>query len=220
MKFARFTLRTTDLAAARGFYDAVLGTHAEDLAALPAAALARGAQAHWLGQIDVEDVGAMAARLVALGAAPLGPQGEVAIVRDPGGAIVGLTLGVRALPSRVVWHQRHTAAPARDAAIYAELFGWRVGEPVTIGEHGVHRPFSWRDDGVAVGTIADLAGRPHVHAQWLFYFGVPALETAMAAVRAGGGIVLGPWTTPDGARVAVCDDPQGAAFGLMERATA
>ncbi len=218
VRFCRFTLRTTDVAAARAFYDAVLGAHAEDLAALPAAAIARGARPHWLGQIAVDDVDAMAARFIAHGATRLGPPGEVATLRDPGGAMVGLTARGRAMGSRVIWHQRHTATPARDATIHGALFGWRVGAAIALGEHGVHLPFAWGDEGVVVGTIADITDRPHVHPQWLFYFGVPDLDVALAAVRAGGGSVFGPWTIPDGARVAVCDDPQGAAFGLMERA--
>ena len=62
--------------------------------------------------------------------------------------------------------------------------------------------------------MMDIAGRPGVHPHWLFHFRVPALEPAMDAVRAGGGVVLPPVTLPGGARVAVCDDPQGAAFAL------
>jgi predicted enzyme related to lactoylglutathione lyase len=56
-----------------------------------------------------------------------------------------------------------------------------------------------------------------VHPHWLFNFGVPALEPAIEAVRAAGGSALDPITLPDGKRVTACDDPQGAAFGLLER---
>ena len=38
-----------------------------------------------------------------------------------------------------------------------------------------------------------------------------------AATRAAGGLVLDPIVLPSGERVCVCDDPQGAAFALMER---
>lgn len=214
-ELGQFTLRTTDVAAARGFYGAVVGGPLA-ITELPSAAVARGARPHWLGQVAVEDVEAVAAQLVARGAMRLGPMGDGVVIREPGGAVMGLTRE-GGEDARIVWHQLHTAIPAQVASIYGELFGWSVGAPEVIGEHGVHRPFAWRADGAIVGTIADLAGRPHVHPQWLYYVGVPSLDDAMAAVRAGGGIVLGPWMTPDGARVAVCDDPQGAAFGLMQR---
>ena len=64
--------------------------------------------------------------------------------------------------------------------------------------------------------MADIAGRPGVHPHWLFHFRVAALEPALAAVRAAGGLVLDPLTLPNGARIAVCDDAQGAAFALQE----
>ena len=65
--------------------------------------------------------------------------------------------------------------------------------------------------------MADLIARPGVHPHWLFHFSVAALEPAVAAVRAAGGVALDPVTLPNGARVAVCDDPQGAAFALQGR---
>lgn len=37
---------------------------------------------------------------------------------------------------------------------------------------------------------------------------------AVRPVRDAGGVVLGPFPLPCGERVAVCDDPQGAAFAL------
>jgi predicted enzyme related to lactoylglutathione lyase len=37
-------------------------------------------------------------------------------------------------------------------------------------------------------------------------------------VRGAGGVVLGPFALPSGEHVAVCDDPQGAAFALIARA--
>jgi predicted enzyme related to lactoylglutathione lyase len=49
---------------------------------------------------------------------------------------------------------------------------------------------------------------------WLFHFGVDSLDRAIDAVRAGGGYVVGPIALPNGERVAVCDDSQGAAFAM------
>ena len=66
--------------------------------------------------------------------------------------------------------------------------------------------------------MSDIAGRPGVHPAWLFHFRVAAFEPALGAVRAGGGVVFGSFVLPGGARSAVCDDPQGAAFALLEAA--
>ena len=61
-----------------------------------------------------------------------------------------------------------------------------------------------------------MASRPHVHAQWLYFFATPDLDASIARVRELGGLALRPTTTADGHRVVACDDPQGAAFGLYE----
>src|SRR6185295_17780185 len=60
--FARYDLRTTDPGAARL---AVWQLHEQ--------ARARGAPAHWLGNVGVTDVDATLRRWLALGAEPLGP---------------------------------------------------------------------------------------------------------------------------------------------------
>ncbi|HXX68671.1 MAG TPA: VOC family protein [Polyangiaceae bacterium] len=54
----------------------------------------------------------------------------------------------------------------------------------------------------------------HSHALAVF-FRVANVEDRLALVRARGAIALEPAVTPNGERVAVCDDPQGAAFALI-----
>jgi predicted enzyme related to lactoylglutathione lyase len=65
-------------------------------------------------------------------------------------------------------------------------------------------------------VLSGVEGRPHVHPHWLFFFAVASLDVAVERVRTHGGQVLGPLEVQNGARVAVCDDAQGAAFGLIE----
>ena len=96
--------------------------------------------------------------------------------------------------------------------------GWQLTDAVDLGPQGRHHQFAWSPGGPSVGTMADIAGRPGVHPHWLFHFRVAALEPALATVRAAGGLVLDPVTLPSGARIAVCDDAQGAAFALQEGA--
>jgi predicted enzyme related to lactoylglutathione lyase len=42
-------------------------------------------------------------------------------------------------------------------------------------------------------------------------------DPALAVLRSAGGVIVGPFVLPDGERVVVCDDPQGAAFALREQ---
>jgi predicted enzyme related to lactoylglutathione lyase len=230
-RFVRFELRTTDVAAARAFYAAVLGGGGRDVAVdvvpMPEAAAARGAPPHWMGHLGVDDVERTAEAFVALGATRLGPTrptdggGLVAIVRDPGGAVVALATPPPApAPARadVLWHQLNTPDLARTAAGYCALLGWQLTERLDLGAHGVYQQFAWQAGGASAGWMVDIAGRPGRHPHWLFHFRVDALDRAVAAVRAAGGLVLGPFVLPDGDRLAVCDDAQGAAFALRSRA--
>lgn len=221
-RFCRFELRTTAVAAAGAFYDAVIGGRGDGIVELPAMAAARGAVPHWLGYIGVGGIGGVdevAGRFAARGATRLGPPraGEAAILRDPGGAVVAMTNEEGPSRGGVVWHSLHTVDAARAAENYVALFGWALTERLELGGAlGNHQQFAWSAGEASVGSITDIAGRPEVHAHWLFSFGVRSLDAALAAVRAGGGTVFGPMMLPGGVRVAMCEDPQGAAFGLRD----
>jgi predicted enzyme related to lactoylglutathione lyase len=191
-RFSRVELRTTDVPAARLFYRGLLAGDGADIVPLPAEAIARGARPHWLGHLGVADVEGMARAFVAEGATPLGPLrptatgGAVAILRDPGGAVVALATPPSApVRAHVVWHSLNSADLARATASYCALMGWQLTDAVDLGPLGRHHNFAWSSGGPNVGTMADIAGRPGVHPHWLFHFRVAALEPALATVCGG-----------------------------------
>lgn len=228
--FARYLLRTTDTSAAAAFYAAVLGRalpvydtpRGDGIVALHEAARARGARPHWLGHITAHALGgaeAAAARAVAAGATRLGPPpgtGDFAVLRDPDGSIVAFTDRTDEPTAGVVWHQLNARRATDAASWYGTQVGWSFGAPEDLEALGVHRRFAYRAGTTPVGVLSDIAQRPEVHTHWLFYFAVPALDAAVAQVQARRGIVTATITLASGARLAVCDDPQGAAFGLIE----
>jgi len=228
-RFFQYHLRTTEVPAARTFYGAILGERQPEIFPLHEQALARGARPHWLGYLEVADVDAALAAFVSRGATPLGTkwlnaQGlEAAVVRDPGGAILALAKpaashAAEAAQSRdldVAWHVLHTNDVERAKANYGELFGWHFEPPTDLGELGVFHPFSWQRGGLVNGWMSDLKQRTGVHPHWLFHFRVSSLSPTIELLRAQGGLVLGPYRSADGHRIAVCDDPQGAAFALV-----
>ncbi len=116
------------------------------------------------------------------------------------------------------WHELNTVDVERAKVNYNELFGWEFKEPFALEGVGVLHPFAWEDGAEPVGSMGDIAGRHGVHPHWLFHLGVAALEPAANAVRAAGGVVVLSVTLPSGDRVAICDDPQGAAFAIRENA--
>jgi predicted enzyme related to lactoylglutathione lyase len=141
-------------------------------------------------------------------------------LRDPAGAIVGVRETAqrpRSLP--VAWHQLHTRELERTWAAYAELFGWTQTETFDVPElEGGLRLFAWDDSGKSVGGMGNTARLPGIHSHWLYYFPVTDLDAVMAKVRDNGGTVGGPAALPNGDRIAPCEDPQGAAFGLLQSA--
>jgi predicted enzyme related to lactoylglutathione lyase len=227
VRFSRFVLRTTTaVEAAAAFYDAVLQRRGDGIFPLHEAAIARGARPHWLGLIDVREIGgaeALAAKFVERGATRFGPPQGVAdfvVLRDPGGAVVALTDGAYVSSAGVAWHQLNAENPESTAASYSALLGWSASDELDLGPLGRHRPFAFASGEPNVGLISDVAGRPGVHTHWLFFFSVPSLDRAVEAVRAHEGTLVAVVTLPNDVRLAVCDDPQGAAFGLIEPADA
>jgi uncharacterized protein len=228
--FFRYQLRTTDTDAALAFYAAVLGRITLDAIPLHPQALARGARPHWLGYIDVPDVDAVAAAFGARGALPLGPKstspegGEAWVMRARGGELMALAkpagaplIGrAGAASPEVVWHTLNTQNVGDAKASYTDLLGWEIEAPAHLVGVGTVHSFAWHPGGAAAGSMLDIADRHGVHPHWLFHFRVGALDAALEAVRGGGGSCLDPFVLPTGDRIAVCDDPQGAAFGLLE----
>lgn len=223
-RFSRFDLRTTDADAARAFYASVLGHDRASIWPLHEQARARGAQPHWLGQIEVSNLPQVAAELEARGATALGPTrptsdgGQAAVFRDPGGAIVAVgTPPVEPATLSVALHVLNTPNASHAAAMYHDLFGWDLTEQTELPAVGRIQHFAFQPGAANVGVIADITGRPGIHPHWLFFFAVDALDASLEKARRAGGKVLEPTVLPTGQRFCVCDDPQGAAFGLCQR---
>jgi predicted enzyme related to lactoylglutathione lyase len=222
VKFCSVELRTTDAGAARAFYRRIFGHDRAVIWPLHEQALARGARPHWLGGLGVPDVARAAAAFEERGAMRLGPtqqrsDGAIAALRDPGGAIVAVSTP----PSgggggfEPAWYMLNTNDADRAIANYRELFGWEIQRRVELSQ-GVFHEFAWEAGGPSVGGITDITGMPGRHPHWLFFFHVDALDPAIEATCAAGGLALDPIALPSGERVCVCDDPQGAAFALIE----
>jgi predicted enzyme related to lactoylglutathione lyase len=227
MSFCRYELRSTDVKAARAFYTALFGNRfwgaGIDVAPLPAAAAARGVPGYWLGHLAVEDVVPPMYRFLDAGATRLGAppadghdSGSV-VLRDPFGAIVALT-NANGAPNeaRVAWHLHVSRDEERAFGLYEGILGWTALDRQDLGERGRLVTFTWNGRRTAVGSACDMASRPHVHAQWLYFFATPDLDVSIVRVRELGGLTLRPTTTAEGHHVVACDDPQGAAFGLFE----
>ncbi|GAA0629847.1 VOC family protein [Streptomyces thermocarboxydovorans] len=151
----------------------------------------------------------------------LGPMevfdlGRFAVIADPDGAVFHLWepgtfpgAGVFNAPGALGWVELLTRAPEQAVAFYTTVFGWSV-DPA-------QRYPQWGIDGAGFGgmTAMDDTFPPEVPSHWLPYFAAEDVgETAAAAARDKGTVLMEPTTVPDGPRIAVLHDPQGAVFGV------
>jgi uncharacterized protein len=233
-------LGTTDADAAKAFYTGVFGWEAVDVPAGEAGTYIRfkldgrdvaamyempeeqrGSQTpHWSSYVSVEDVDALAPRVLELGGEVLAhpfdvmQSGRMTGLRDPTGATVYLWQPrEQAGAGRVndvgcmVWNELATPDPARARDFFAELLGWTI-EPEESG-YGVIK-----NRGALNGGIRPPQDGEPTH--WLVYFTTAALDETLHKIRDGGGTVIaGPMETTVG-RVAAVRDPQGAPFALFE----
>jgi predicted enzyme related to lactoylglutathione lyase len=110
-----------------------------------------------------------------------------------------------------------TSQPDPEAAVdfYRDLFGWEfedVMPPDAPGKYFIARIRG--GDVAAVGSIPE--GAPPM-AMWNTYVWVDSADDTAAKVKgAGGNVVMEPFDVMDAGRMAVCMDPEGAAFCLWQ----
>ncbi|MDR3520835.1 MAG: VOC family protein [Acidocella sp.] len=246
-KFFWYDLMTTDIAAARKFYGEVVGWTAQDsgvsgenytlfmadghgragLMTIPPDAAQMGVPPCWTGYIHVDDVGAMAAKIVAEGGKIHRDTVEIpnvirfAVMADPQGAgfIIATPLSMDApplpapgAPGTVGWHELYAADWPAAFAFYEKLFGWTKADAIDMGPMGTYQLFC--TGGPAVGGMCNKGPMPAP--SWGYYFNVPQIDSAMQRVTASGGVIMmGPQQVPGGSWIMHGKDPQGADFKLV-----
>lgn len=107
------------------------------------------------------------------------------------------------------WVELATRATERARDFYTTVFGWSVNASRWYTQWGI--------EGSDFGGMADMGDRfpAEVPPHWLPYFAADDVDAAAeVAGRAGGSVVVPPASVPDGPRIAVLRDPQGASFGV------
>ena len=183
---------------------------------------------HWEMYVGVPKLEEAVARIEQLGGAQLSDLivvpsvGRMQTMRDPQGGVFAVyepaadaAPGPEAPPEpgEASWHELYTTDAAAALAFYTAVFGWKPSEPFDMGPMGTYHMFGrgWLLGGMMSKT-QDMAQVPTA---WTIYFRVEALEAAVGRVTANNGqLVTGPMEVPGGDRIAMCLDPQGAAFAL------
>ncbi|MFE2100365.1 MULTISPECIES: VOC family protein [unclassified Streptomyces] len=234
-------LGTSDLERAKGFYTELFGwrpetdprqeaggytvAHLGDAAIAALTPLYQESQpVAWNVSFAVTDADDAARRVEeAGGTVILGPTdvfdvGRFAVALDPTGAAFQLWqarafagAGLFNSPGTLGWVELATRDTDRARDFYTTVFGWSV--------NASERYTQWGIDGADFGGMADMGDRfpPEVPPHWLPYFAVDDVDaTAQVAEQANGTVVMPATSVPDGPRIAVLRDPQGAAFGVYE----
>jgi predicted enzyme related to lactoylglutathione lyase len=191
-----------------------------------------GAHPAWLGYLHVKDIDAAARAIEADGGKVLMPRmdlpvGKIIMVADPLGTPFYVmdpipppgkpdarsdVFDVKAA-QRVRWNELPSRDPERAKAFYAKHFGFAFNEKMSMGELG---DYCFIDHGgQRLGAIMQKPPQSPL-AAWMFYFGVPSVAAAEAAITAGGGkVMMGLHEVPGGEWIVIALDPQGAAFGVV-----
>ncbi|MER7486293.1 VOC family protein [Streptomyces sp. NPDC126497] len=236
-------LGTTDPESARRFYTRLFGWRPEtdprrepggytvaylgDAAAAALTPLYQPSQpVAWSVSFAVADADAALRAVAAAGGQPLlGPTdvfdaGRFAVAADPTGAVFQLWqagafpgAGVSGVPGSLGWVELMTRAPRQAVSFYTAVFGWSVGASPRYPRWGV--------GGADFGGMVTMDDKfPHeVPAHWLPYFAVDDVDdAAVTTTTAGGTVLMEPVSPPEGPRIAVLRDPQGAMFGVRRAA--
>lgn len=119
-------------------------------------------------------------------------------------------------PSAPCWADLSTTDTDAARLFYEALFGWgsRVVADPAAGGYGMFALGA--GDGPQVAGVGQVMS-PRQPPAWLPYFQSSGIDAVTARVGGNGGrVVAGPKGVREQGRLAVCQDPAGAAFGLWE----
>ena len=204
---------------------------------------AGGARPAWLGYVAVNDVDATAQAVAGDGGSILRQPwdapgiGRMAYVADPQGAPIYIMKPIppadnpdveslsfsydKPRDGHCVWNELATSDPSAALLFYGQCFGWAKDGEMDMGPMGTYeflKRAGSKPDGSMHGMIgAVMPKRPQMAGSaWSFYFRVPDIDAATAAITAhGGSVVQPPIEIPGGEFSMSGIDPQGAAFALV-----
>ena len=241
-------LSAKDMTAQAAFYQALFGWTFEDvpfgegqtyrmfkkdghsvagMSQLSPEMLAGGMPTMWNTYLATDDVDAMVANAVGLGAtvamppADVAESGRIAAIMDPTGGLVFFWKPRRTdesivylKPGVLSWNDLATREPEKAADFYAKLLGWDV-QPQG---NGVMPYWQINIDGVGEGGIMPMPDMipPEIPAFWTVYFGsVDVRADTAKAVELGATVQAEPIQVNDMVIYSVMADPAGAVFALV-----
>lgn len=193
---------------------------------------ANGARPSWMGYIGVDDVDVCARRIEAAGGGVHVPPNDIpgvgrfAFVNDPQGVMFYIMRGnseedsnsfaaTEPLQGHCAWNELSTTDPQAAKQFYASAFGWVQDGDMDMGPLGKYE--FWWDGERRYMLGAVMPKMPEMPVPfWIYYFRVPDIDAAVAAIKELGGTILQePIEIPGGDFSINAIDPQGATFALV-----
>lgn len=114
------------------------------------------------------------------------------------------------------WYELSTTDLQGAQSFYGTVADWTF---MDAGMEGMTYVLASAGDGATVAGFSDLAemGSDGVPPNWLCYFGADDIDATVRQITdKGGRVIAEPADIPGTGRFAICTDPQGAAFGLLQ----
>ncbi|HEY6290553.1 MAG TPA: VOC family protein [Terriglobia bacterium] len=120
-------------------------------------------------------------------------------------------------PGSFCWIELHTTDQAAAKKFYGMLFGWQAND-VPLGPGDFYTFFRLQDrDAAAACTLRPEQRAQGVPPHWMLYVTVDSADQAAArAAQLGGEAVAPPFDVGDSGRMAILQDPSGAAIAVWE----
>lgn len=244
--FCWVDLSTNDAAAAKKFYGQLLNWSIEDMPVGPDMVYSmgqiegkhvaglyqqgpeeQGIPPHWNSYVSVSSAADTAAKAKAAGgtvlmeAADVMESGRMAVIQDPTGGVVGLWqpgnhIGAQLvnLPGAFCWNELATRDAGKAAEFYTQVFGWE-GRTQPMG-NSEYTTF-YNGENMNAGMIQMTEEWGDIPPHWMVYFTVEDCDGSADQIKSlGGNILVAPNDIPSVGRFAVAQDPQGAAFSIIQ----
>jgi predicted enzyme related to lactoylglutathione lyase len=194
---------------------------------MPTEMTSQGVPPHWLSYVSVKSADETADTAKSLGATLMKEPfdvmdvGRMSVIQDPTDAVFAIWqagthsgAGIKDVPNSFCWNELCTKDSAKAGDFYTGLFGWgknaqQMGPMIYTSFMNGERP--------AGGMYEPTPEMGDIPPHWLPYFAVDDTDAKVSkAKELGATIKFGPDDIPDVGRIAVIQDPQGAAFGIIK----
>ena len=187
----------------------------------------QGIPPHWDSYITVENVDEACKKVKALEGTVIQEPfdvmeaGRMGIIKDPTGAVLALwqpneNIGseITGIPGTVVWNELGTNNTEKANKFYTQLLDWDSETSEMINT--VYTAFLLEKKPVA-GMFQMPPEMGDTPSQWVPYFSVEDCDASVKIAQELGANVLQPPTDiPGTGRFSMLQDPQGAAFGILQ----